>query len=419
MEPGQSQCTNVDLGYRQSQLRELFTDRLHMPMPFIRDLPYALILQPISAGFTGLAAGAALLALCTNSLLYTLAAFWAATLTIATLVIELVLFLDGRSKLKRELRAQNYSGQADVGLGPALWLQVAATGAVILGFFLVVIAWSMNRPSATAPTYEAPLPLYTKDDDPYGYDQPHAGGARIPDYHGPNYYADPGPTPGPPPGPPPGTMMAPMPGAAPGPAPLGPAAPVAAPTPGAPVASTGLGRAYDSQRPYDAGRSYEADQPYESARGPPRAALSDAAYADSMPSRRHSRHSRHTDGRGSRRDLERRHSHGRSGGHSRRHSSRSYGRESREDARRSRDEDFDYAYNVPSRTLSRQERTRERRRSRDPYLDSSNLYGMDRARHSSSASRHYHGDDEDFYSGARKRLSAGPSFQRYSERGAF
>ncbi|KAI3613370.1 hypothetical protein CBS9595_004203 [Malassezia furfur] len=346
-----SQCSPVGLGFKQQSLQELFGSRLNIGSPFIHNLPYALVLQPISAGFTGIAAGAALLAVCTNTLLYTIATFWAMLLSIATLVIELILFINARNKLNNQLAA-NYSGQVSAELGPAIWLQVAATAAVVVGFVFIALAWSLNREESLPERYEPPASMYAKDDDPYGYDHPAPNPNRYSDYQGTNYYADPTPA-----------MAAP----APAPAPV--SAPVLQPV-AAPVMSTGLGRSYD-----------EGDQPYESARGPLRHSLVyDPANAGGAQARRHSHRS---DGR--------RHSH-RSGHHSRRHSGRSY-----HDHAEPRDDDYDYAYDIPARTMSRQEMVRERRRSRDPFMDA----------------------DVDVFGGARKRHSAGPSFKRYNERGQF
>lgn len=364
----------MGLGYKQQSLQELFGSRLNTGSPFIHNLAYALVLQPISAGFTGIAAGAAMLAVCTNTLLYTIATFWAMLLSIATLVIELILFINARNKLNNQLAA-NYSGQVSAELGPGIWLQVAATAAVVVGFVFIALAWSLNREEALPEPYEPPASMYAKDDDPYGYDQPAQNTNRYSDYQGTNYYADPAPA-----------MAAPAPVSAPVSAPvLQPAA--------APVMSTGLGRSYG-----------EGDQPYESARGPLRHSLTyDPANAGSVPARRHSHRS---DGR--------RHSH-HSGHHSRRHSGRSH-HESRDHAE-PRDYDYDdYAYDIPARTMSRQEIARERRRSRDPFMEAGDAYEVDMP---SRRSSRLYPTDADEYGGARKRHSAGPYFKRYSERGQF
>lgn len=361
----------MDLGYKQAMLKQLFgKEYLNIDLPFIENLPYALVLQPISAGFTGLAAGAALLAVCTNSLLFVLAAFWAGILSIATLVVELVLFINGRDKLNQELNAASY-GEAHADLGPALWLQVAATAAVLVGFFFLAAAWSMNRPAAQPRPYEAPLPLYGKHDDPYGYDQP-VQGPRYNDFPASDTYPDPVPAPAPAP------ALAPY---------LAPA-PAAA---SAPVMSTGAGRAFDSGRPYDAGppADHGAHLPL----------TYDPNNAGSFPAR-------HTSRRSSRRDNKRRHSSRSS--LSRRHS----GRSGQEPSMR-RSADYDYAYNVPSRSISRQNMARERRRSHDPYLDRADQYEMDMVPRRSS--RFYPGDD--YYDDARQVPSQ--RWKRYGERGAF
>lgn len=361
----------MGLGYQQESIRNLFgsgSSGLNIPLPFINNLPYALVLQPISAGFTGLAAGAALLAMCSNSLLFTLAAFWAALLSIATLVIELIMFIKGRDTLRSQLSAANYVESTNVSFGPALWLQVAATAAVIVGFFFIALAWSMNRPTYDeSRTYEAPLPTYQKQDDFYDYNTPQHNIGRGYDDFGPSQvYADPAPAPAPAP---------------------------------APIASTGMGRAYDTSMPYDSALTPAPNR---------QSLVYDPAHAGSVPAKRSSRnieddrrHSRHSSS----------HHHG---GHSRRHSSRSHARESRADLLPHKSSgDYDYEYDVPSRRKSRE----VRRRSHDPYLDV-DQYEMDAAPRRSS--RLYPQDDDtDFYAADPRRNSSGQRWKRYSDRGAF
>ena len=53
-----------------SQYRKSFGAGPGYQEPFLENLPYALVLQPISAGFTGVASGAALLAICILSLIH-------------------------------------------------------------------------------------------------------------------------------------------------------------------------------------------------------------------------------------------------------------------------------------------------------------------------------------------------------------
>ena len=100
------------------------------------------MLQPIAAGFTGLAAGAALLAICTNSFLWVLAAFWALALTAAALIIELILFIIARDRF-RDLFQEYYhdSTQYDIDLDKGIWLQVAALASLVVGAFLLLFAY--------------------------------------------------------------------------------------------------------------------------------------------------------------------------------------------------------------------------------------------------------------------------------------
>ncbi|WFD07207.1 hypothetical protein MVES1_002566 [Malassezia vespertilionis] len=195
-------CSSADLGYRQKEFGNLTRSvggsagGLGLHEPFLHNLPYALVLQAISAGFTGIAAGAGLLAICSHTLLFTLAAFWAAILTIATLVIELILFINAHEKLT-DSAPPEWQGRLRADYGPALWMQVAATAAVIVGFLLLFLSWILNRPEKHASHAVAPLPtsnMYQKQHEPYGYDAP----ANRYDNYGAAQYQEPV-VPGPPP----------------------------------------------------------------------------------------------------------------------------------------------------------------------------------------------------------------------------
>lgn len=179
-----NRCTPSGLGYQQS---EFGVNTLIQPF-FVNKLPYALVLQPISAGFTGLAAGAAFLHLCTNTFLWPLAALWASFLTMASLVIELVLFILARNK------ARNYqggNGQTPTGsnLGPAIWMQVASLPPVFFGFMMLALGWYLKR-SASQDNYynddynEPARAVYASEaypaekNDNYYYNQPPPPAAR-------------------------------------------------------------------------------------------------------------------------------------------------------------------------------------------------------------------------------------------------
>ncbi|WFD18645.1 hypothetical protein MCAP1_000851 [Malassezia caprae] len=187
--------------------------------PFLGHLSQALVLQPISAGFTGLAAGAALLSVCINSFLWVLAAVWAAILSIATLVIELVLFLNGKSKFSETFDEVAAFDTVSVTLGKGNWIQVAATAAAVVGAVVALVAFITNHTHAG--------------------DAPHTPAAPLPMTTAPTY-APRMPTPLPPPAPAPHEPVYVTPHAAYDSAAQAPL-----------IDSTGMGRAYDTDAPYE------------------------------------------------------------------------------------------------------------------------------------------------------------------------
>lgn len=357
------QCTGVSLGY-QNGLSKLQSDLQRLGInPFVnKDLAYALVLQPISAGFAGLAAGAGLLAVCANSLLFTLTVFWATVLAIATLIVELVLFVKAHKALQDGLVSSGNESNLVLKYGPSLWMQVAATAAMLVGFLFLFRAWSKNRASKEEDTYQAPLPSYTRPEDNYAYGTP---AQSYPRYDQPNptsVYADPGQE----------QQM---------------------------VTSTGTGRAYDAGQPYEAPHGVSARN----------SMVYDPLAAGGVVSRRHSRadddrrqsyHSRRSS---------RRNSQGNSQAHARHHSGRSH-RVSRSDVRARKDTDYDYDMPTHSRSDDRA-RSHRRRHTEDSYEDA-----QERPRR---ASRAYTEDtDPDLYADARETLP-GRRYKRYNDRGAF
>lgn len=161
---GDTFCTPTGLGYQQTLNGiDNAIDRF-----FVDKLPYALVLQPISAGFTGAAAGAAFLHLCTNTFLWPLAALWASFLTMASLVIELVLFILARNKARS---FQSTGSLSPIGseLGPAIWMQVASLPPVFFGFMMLALGWYLKRSSSKDnyyDDYEPARPVYPANDYP-------------------------------------------------------------------------------------------------------------------------------------------------------------------------------------------------------------------------------------------------------------
>ncbi len=157
-----SQCSPTGLGYQQSfNGVESAISRF-----FVNKLPYALVVQPISAGFTGLAAGAAFLHLCTNTFLWPLSALWASFLTMAALVIELVLFILARNKA-RSFQSTGTFAPSGAELGPAIWMQVASLPPVFFGFMMLALGWWLKRSRSQDnyyDDYEPARPVYPAND---------------------------------------------------------------------------------------------------------------------------------------------------------------------------------------------------------------------------------------------------------------
>ncbi|EPQ31984.1 uncharacterized protein PFL1_00182 [Pseudozyma flocculosa PF-1] len=174
---GVKSCTSTGLGYQQAAYSNVIA-----PF-FVNKLPYALVVQPVAAGFTGLAAGAAFLHLCTNTILWPLAAIWASFLTMAALVIELVLFILARNKY-RSFDGVQGTGSIPIKseLGPAIWMQVAALPPCFFGFMMLAAGWWLKRSrynSHYQDDYEPARPSYVQDKDDYYY-QPAPPPARVP-----------------------------------------------------------------------------------------------------------------------------------------------------------------------------------------------------------------------------------------------
>lgn len=201
-----------------SQYRKSFGAGPGYQEPFLENLPYVLVLQPISAGFTGVASGAALLAICINSFLWVLAALWALALSIASTVIELILFIVARDRFDDAFRpAFADKHYYNVKLGKGMWIQVAALAAVVVGTWLMIWAYAVNTSyhrkhrdaslsavSASAPVPSTSVPVtgpnydYTTPSYPYSayaqpgygtggttaYDEPYAGTAGVGAYGG-------------------------------------------------------------------------------------------------------------------------------------------------------------------------------------------------------------------------------------------
>ncbi|WFD32159.1 leucine--tRNA ligase [Malassezia sp. CBS 17886] len=333
--PSGFSCSKVSLA--PQDIKTNGVANIPLNTPGAKNLSYALVLQPIAAGFAGLAAAGALLALCTNSLAWTMAALWATILTIAALVVELVLFINRRDVIRSGIDKIGANQPYSVELGPAVWIQVAATAAAVLAVLALFAAWALSRPSTPAysPT-AAPVPpslydqhtptaqpvAYAKGEDAYGYSPPLQQVVSAPPPRTSARYDtyEPGP---------------PYPSAPP---------PV--------VMTSGAGRAYDSDQPYDKAL---APMPTRQSQ------MYDPGQAGSMTPVRRAKSTEVPDTDRGRR-------------HSRRHSHRSDRpppRESTGPRNQRHSYEYDYDYDLPGKRYSYEygDVGHLRRRSHDPYRD--------------------------------------------------
>lgn len=166
------------LGYRQAAYHQFFATSqggLNLEEPLIKNLPYALVLQPIAAGFTLIATLGALISVCSAIFLWPFLALWAALVSIAALVIELVLFIRAHDRLVQLLDATRGNfGDVSIKYGPALWIQVAATAAVVVGcLFLMGSYLAAKSDSVQSGNYVSSVPpSEVKADSYYGYRDP-------------------------------------------------------------------------------------------------------------------------------------------------------------------------------------------------------------------------------------------------------
>lgn len=104
----------------------------------VEGLTYALVLNPIAAGFSALALLAALFANTACGILASILALWAFIVTIVALGIDLGLFVTSKRRLDDQ-------GVASSSYGPALWMVVAAAGALLLSSIFVCWTCGSSR----------------------------------------------------------------------------------------------------------------------------------------------------------------------------------------------------------------------------------------------------------------------------------
>lgn len=111
-------------------------------------MAYALVISPIAAGFTGLAAGGAFLHLCSNTLLWPLLAAWATLLTAGTLGVDLAFFILARNSYNDVSNVTALGSQVrNSSLGPAIWMQVAALPPAFFGLVMLGLGYYLKKKS--------------------------------------------------------------------------------------------------------------------------------------------------------------------------------------------------------------------------------------------------------------------------------
>jgi hypothetical protein len=151
-------CTSNGLGYQQTQFQPLVANI------FTSKLPYALIVQPISALIAALATIGALLNLCFFSIFWVLLAILSVIASAAALAIELALFVPAKNKFDNgsySVDAANaafaggaalsggadYSRISNTKLGAGIWIQVGALAASLIGAIFIIAAYATSRSS--------------------------------------------------------------------------------------------------------------------------------------------------------------------------------------------------------------------------------------------------------------------------------
>ncbi|SCZ97852.1 BZ3500_MvSof-1268-A1-R1_Chr3-3g06412 [Microbotryum saponariae] len=104
-----------------------------------RGLTYALVLNPIAAGFAGLALLAALFANTACGIFASVLAFWAFLVSIVALAVDLACFIMIRNRLNRD------DPSANAHLGKAMWMIVAAAAALLLASVTVCFTHSSSK----------------------------------------------------------------------------------------------------------------------------------------------------------------------------------------------------------------------------------------------------------------------------------
>ncbi|KAK4056383.1 hypothetical protein OIO90_002526 [Microbotryomycetes sp. JL221] len=104
----------------------------------VEGLTYALVLNPIAAGFAAIALLAALFSNTACGIFASILAFWAFIVTLAAMAIDLGLFITTRRRLEDR-------GVASVKYGPAWYMVIVAAGLLLLASMLVCCTCTSSR----------------------------------------------------------------------------------------------------------------------------------------------------------------------------------------------------------------------------------------------------------------------------------
>ncbi len=149
-------CQTNSLGYTSPNFRPLVQNVIG------NNLPTGLIVQPISALLAALATLGAFFNLCGFTIFWVLLAVLAFAASVAALAIELALFVPVKNRFDNgnyDVNAANsafaggaalsggadYSTIASTMLGPAIWMQVGAVVAALIGLLFLIVGYAINR----------------------------------------------------------------------------------------------------------------------------------------------------------------------------------------------------------------------------------------------------------------------------------
>lgn len=134
-----SKCSKAKLGYNLDFITQNTSGDINVAGTLVKGLTYALVLNPIAAGFSFLALLAALFSNTAMGVLASVLAFWAFLVTCVALALDLGLFVTARHRLN------DTSDNIFASFGNAIWLVVAAAACLLIASVTVCCTHSSRK----------------------------------------------------------------------------------------------------------------------------------------------------------------------------------------------------------------------------------------------------------------------------------